>query len=119
MYSRVAGEPPWGPAVGRILCPQAGIRGFAICLAEVSALQVAGLHGSAAFCGIGGHPADAQRQGRPESVPAPDRNGSQLAEAPVASRDELELQLTKIWDELGLSKIIKNQVKLNFNMIGI
>jgi hypothetical protein len=52
-------------------------------------------------------------------LPAPDRNGSQLAEAPVASRDELELQLTKIWDELGLSKIIKNQVKLNFNMIGI
>ena len=52
-------------------------------------------------------------------LPAPDRYGSQLAEAPVASRDELELQLTKIWDELGLSKIIKNQVKLNFNMIGI
>lgn len=52
-------------------------------------------------------------------LPAPDRNGSQLAEAPVASPDELELQLTKIWDELGLSKIIKNQVKLNFNMIGI
>jgi surfactin family lipopeptide synthetase C len=40
------------------------------------------------------------------ALPAPDRNRSQQAEALVAPRDELELQLAKIWEKvLGIKNI--------------